>query len=690
VERITKFRAGILLLVFALILSFFSTQLFTSQVVNADENANNATTYTTMTRVKAARGDILDRNGNLLVSNRASYDLVFNNFVILNASGTNAYLQQLVNLCDKMGFEYNEHFPVTMTRPYEYTIADLGLEGQDHFWAYLADMDLDSDITAPLLMSTLRRSYNIPETWSDEDARRVIGIRYELALRSDITSLSNYIFIDDTTEEELASIQELDIPGLMVEPTTVREYHTTYAAHILGYTGAMSAEQWETFRNIDGYLMDAEVGQTGFEEAFEEYLHGVDGWRVDTVDLQGNIIKTYYETEPRAGDNVETTIDLSLQITAEDALKKTMEGLRAQPAGEDGADAEGAAVVVMKVDTGEVLACASYPSYDPAEFFDNYNELLNADYKPLINRALDFTYPPGSTYKMVMAIAGIDYGVIDLDTYIYDEGVFDKYDGFDPQCLLYTQSHGVTAHDYIDVKNALKMSCNYYFFQVADWLHIDQIDSVAKAMGLGEPTGVELYEDEGYRANPDSKAILYDGSDEYWYPADQVVAGIGQSINRFTPMQLAVYTCTLANQGDRYKATFLQRVLSENYTELIVQNVPELVSHLEISDTAHEAYLDGMKLVVDDYFGTAYDVFEDCDYSVAAKTGTAEHSNDGSSDHGAMVCFAPADNPEIAVVVYGEKAGHGSSMGECAQSIIEAYFGADPASDVITYENRVS
>ena len=292
-DRITKFRAGIILLVFVLILNFFGFRLFTSQVVKADENSNNISSYTTMTRVKAARGDILDRNGNVLVSNRASYDLTFNNYVILSADGTNQHLLNLVRLCQDYGFEYNEHFPVTFVRPYEYTLDETDLDWQTYFQAYLADMDLDSDITAPLLMQTLRSAYSIPETWSDEDARRVIGLRYELALRSDITNLANYVFIDDTTDEELAAVQELNIPGLMVEATTVREYNTKYAAHILGYVGARDAEEWEEkYKDNDDYEMDAKVGQDGFEAAFEEYLHGVDGWRVDTVDNDGNIINS--------------------------------------------------------------------------------------------------------------------------------------------------------------------------------------------------------------------------------------------------------------------------------------------------------------------------------------------------------------------------------------------------------------
>ena len=696
-ERITKFRAGIILLVFVLILNFFGFRLFTSQVVKADENSNNISSNTTMTRVKAARGDILDRNGNVLVSNRASYDLTFNNYVILSADGTNQHLLNLVRLCQDYGFEYNEHFPVTFVRPYEYTLDETDLDWQTYFQAYLADMDLDSDITAPLLMQTLRSAYSIPETWSDEDARRVIGLRYELALRSDITNLANYVFIDDTTDEELAAVQELNIPGLMVEATTVREYNTKYAAHILGYVGAMDAEEWEEkYKDNDDYEMDAKVGQDGFEAAFEEYLHGVDGWRVDTVDKDGNIINSYYEVEPRAGDNVETTLDLRLQQVAENSLEETINLLKnskdenGNP--KDGYDVEGAAVVAMEVKTGEVLVSASYPTYDPNEFFEKYEELSQDPLLPLYNRALLGEYPPGSTYKMVMAVAGIDNHYIDINTEIYDEGIFDKYEGFDAKCLMYTSSYGAMTHSYLSIRDALKVSCNYFFYELGDWMEISQIDAVAKALGLGEPTGVEVPENIGIRSNEENKWDLYTGSDAEWYRADQVMTAIGQALNRFTPMQLCTYTATLANKGTRYQATFLKRVVSDDYTALLEENEPEIASKLEISDEAYQAYSEGMQLVAHDPDGTAQETFLNYPIRVCAKTGTAEHdAGEGVSDHGAIVVYAPADDPEIAIAVYGEQAGHGSSMANIAKDILDAYFfNSDVPGDVSTDENRVS
>ena len=234
-ERITRVRVGLLMLVVVLILGFFSLRLYERQVLESDKNANNLTTFTTQTRIRAARGDLVDTNGNVLVTNRASYDLVFNHYVILNCGDPNDRLLELVQLCREKGIVYNDHFPVTTTFPFEYTLGDFSTVWQAYFQTFLLSRgDLDSDITAPLLMKALRKSYRIPEEWSDEDARLVIGLRYELTLRNGITNLSNYVFLEDVSEEDLAAILELNIPGLSVETSSVRVYNTTYAAHVMG------------------------------------------------------------------------------------------------------------------------------------------------------------------------------------------------------------------------------------------------------------------------------------------------------------------------------------------------------------------------------------------------------------------------------------------------------------------------
>ena len=689
-ERITRKRTVLIMALLVVLLGAFCLRLYAMQVVDAEKNETNLTVYKVYTRVRAPRGDILDTNGNVLVTNRASYDLVFNHYVLLNSDTPNQSLLELAKLCLELGLHYYDHFPITTSTPFTYTLGDYNAAWQGYFQTYLASRgNLDSDISAHLLIQELRKQYQIPEDWSDEDARLVIGLRYELSLRNGITNLANYVFMEDASESARSAILELNIPGLRVETSTVRQYNTTYAAHILGYVGAMSGSQWEDYKDL-GYEMDALVGQSGFELAFEEYLHGTDGVRVDEVTKDGTVLRSYYVEEPKSGNNVEVTIDLLLQMAAEDALAKAIEDLRNPEinTSETGAglDAEGGAVVAIDIKTGEVLVCASYPTYDLSSLFENYNEILGTEYAPLLNRALNAIYPPGSTYKMCMVAAGINNDYVDRNTLIYDKGVFTKYEGFAPECLVWT-NNGWT-HGNMDCTHALQVSCNYYFYDLADRMKIDEIDAVAKGLGLGEATGVELNEYTGYRSNPETKNKLFAGTDSAgWYAADQVLTGIGQAYNRFTPMQLAVYVSTLCNQGVRYGATFLDRVLASDYSKQLYEKQAEILGTTYISDAAFEAYTEGMRLVASESGGTAYSAFYNYPIKIAAKTGTAE--TDSGSPNGAFVCYAPYDDPQIAVVVYGEKAGGGSRLTSVAKAILDIYFEVDTGEND-SFENQIS
>ena len=728
-ERVSRFRAIVLLSLFALVLVLYAFKLFDLQIIETDGNTDNTTVYTTITTVRAARGDILDRNGKVLVGNRASYDLVFNHYVIKSADNRNEYLRTLYLKCVELGVEYNDHFPVTKSRPFEYTLNDYNTSWQGYFQSYMLDRELDSDISAPLLVEKLRERYEIPEEWTEEEARAVIGMRYEFDLRG-ITNLSNYTFIEDVSDEDLSAILELNTPGLMVESSTVREYHTSYAAHILGYVGGMDSDDWAIYKPL-GYSMDADIGQSGFEEAFEEYLHGIDGQRVDEVSKDGTIMASYYRTNPEtgelmtpvAGNNVETTIDLDIQIAAEDALTEIMQYLtdpeqnvdeKGNPG--DGLDAEGAAVVVMDVKTGEILACASYPTYNLATMNQDWEEILADPLKPMYNRAFGATYAPGSTYKMCTLIAAMEHeysststsgsgAILKYGETIYDKGIFRELgEGFNPMCLLYSSVYA--SHGDIDATEALKVSCNYFFYILGYRMTWDMMDETAKALGLGEPTGIELVEHTGWRANPDSKAASYVGVDATWNAGDRVLMAIGQSENRFSPLQLCVYASTLANQGTRMKATFLNRVVSSDYRTLVLDNEPVIANTLSLSYQTVEMYMEGMRKVIYSYGGTADSYFGGADdlYGVGdgiwpmkgkvdvwAKTGTAEHSS-GGSDHGAFICFAARSGgePEIAIAIYGEKVAHGASLAPVAEDILEVYFEKVSSSEVYTYENQVS
>lgn len=675
-----SFRVGVLILLIAVMSGIFGVRLYDVQVTQAsqvDHTPSGSHTY--RTRVTAARGEILDRNGKVLIGNRASYNLTLIYAIVFSAENPNENLRKLTNLCNELGLEMTDHFPVTMEKPYTYTTDEYSSTWNSYFKTFLDERGWDSDISAPQLIRRLKDTYHLPADWTEEETRRVISIRYELDLRR-WTSLPTYVLLNDVDSVSLAAITELNIPGVNVETSTVRQYNTTYAAHILGRIGLMNAEEYEIYKEKD-YAMDAYVGKEGLEKAFEDDLHGTDGLRVTTISADGTVLEEYYKTMPQAGKNIELTIDIDLQKVSEDALKAHILSLR-----EDDGDAEGGAVVVQQVKTGQILACASYPTFDPATYSQKYNELLETDFAPLYNRALQAAYPPGSTYKMVTTIASIDSGTIGRWVEIEDKGIYRRFEdvGYTPRCMLYTTA-GAT-HGYVNAMEALAVSCNYYFYEVGYQTGITKIDEVAKALGLGEATGVELDESVGRRANAETKKLLYSKGYDGWYDADTVAAAIGQSENRFTPMQLACYTSALANHGTRYKATFLQRVLSSDYSELLYESTPVVASQLNISDEAYAAYTEGMRLSVTWANGTSHYYLGDYDVAVCAKTGTAEHGGNGS-DNAAYVLYAPADDPQIAIAVYVEKGTPGSRLAKVARAILDAYFSTSSNVDTVPAEN---
>ena len=571
---------------------------------------------------------------------------------------------------------------------------------QNYFRMFLNNRDYDLDISASTLMRNLREAYKIPNDWDAEDVYKVISVRYELELRSvDGTGLENYMLAEDVDAESLAAVVELGIPGVIVQSGTVREYKTTYAAHLLGTLGKMDPDDWTVYQD-QGYAMNAVIGKSGIEQAFENYLHGTAGTKVTTVSSSGDVLDEYYTSLPQPGNNVETTIDISLQATAEQALEKVILDLRENGVGKnkEGKDAEGGAVVVQQVKTGEVLACASYPTYDLSTYRQDFEELSKDEYSPLLNRALQAAYPPGSIYKMVTAIAAIDYGHFSPYYQILDKGLYTFYDSFQPKCYVWSRATGAT-HGLIDMREALAHSCNYYFYEVGRLTYdtaqkevdLNPFDEVAKALGLGEATGVELDETVGRRANAENKKELYVNEDSGWYGADVLQAVIGQSLNQFTPMQMCSYVQALANQGTRYEATFLSRVISWDYQELIEEHQPTIASQLEMSDDAKLCISEGMYLTTQE--GTAEEYFKYYPVKVACKTGTAQWQGTtssgafGGSDHASFVLYAPADDPEIAIAVYVEKGSKGGNLSNVCIPILDAYFSSTTHYETVMTEN---
>ena len=493
----------------------------------------------------------------------------------------------------------------------------------------------------------------------------------------------------------------------------------------------MDDDDWAKYKELN-YSMDAMIGQSGFEEAFEEYLHGIDGTRVDVVSRDGAIIKQYYaksydengnvigEKTPVAGNNVETTLDIKLQQVAEDALAETMRKrtdpqINTATGNNTGLDAQGAAVIVMNPKTGEILACASYPTYNLATMYDDWNTITEDERNPFFNRAFGAEYAPGSTFKMCTLIAAMenrnDNGeyILKYGEEIEGTGVYTRFadQGFKPTCLLYTSSGGAT-HGWVDGSMAICGSCNIFFYELGYRCTWEMVEETCKALGLGVPTGIELTEKTGYFNDPDRKKQVYGtGVDASFSAGDRVLGGIGQGEHRYTPLQLCVYASTLANNGTRMKATFLNRIISSDYRTLVYENQPTIANQLEMMSTTIETYKEGMKKVITQpegtgrrYFGGWADQYEDEDgvwplkdkVTVYAKTGTAQHAS-GGSDNGAFVCFshrADETEPDLAIAIFGEKIASVSYLAPVAEKILLAYYELDAAEEVSVFENQIS
>ena len=676
---------GLFALFCACMLLFFSV-LYDAQVIHAqDYYRESASQIPTTQTVEASRGIITDRNGKVLVTNRQVYTMTFDPSLLEEDEDENEAILRLIRLCEERGVTWTDTLPISSSAPYAYTTGETTSTLRSRFQQFLSalgwsDKELtaedpnpsltaeamedygltDADVSALELLNMLRTYYEIPAGLSMGDARKVIGVRYELSLRSlSSTYIPAYVFAEDIDAELISLLNDGDYAGVVVDTDSVREYTTDYAAHILGRVGDIPAGELEAWRE-QGYRGDELVGIDGVERAFESYLRGTDGERVITTDENGKITGEVYSEEPQPGGTVALTIDIDLQAALEDALAETIQGMIA----EDGYEDRGGAAVVIEVGTGEVLAMGSYPTYSLSTYLEDYAENASNTARPFFNRATQGTYPPGSTFKMVTAVAALESGTITPSTRITDRGVYTYYaPSYTPACWVY-RSYGTT-HGTINVSQALRDSCNYFFYEVGRLTGIDTLNEYGKAFGLGQATGIELPERTGILDGREYRAE----AGKAYYGGDLLQIAIGQGDNLFSPLQLANYVATLVDGGTRYAAHLLKSVKTYDNSQVVYTQEPEILSQIEISGSTLEAVKSGMGMVVT---GMVASSFRDCVVSAGAKTGSAQTGN--STDNGIFVCFAPFDDPEIAVAVSVERGGSGSALASTAVKIINQYF----------------
>ena len=726
------FRLHILAILFFAVMAVYLGVLFNTQVNDYDYYyASSIRTIARSETVEAARGNITDRNGKVLVSSRSSYNLTFDASLLDEDEDANEAILRLLELCQERGINWVDALPITRSAPFAYTLDSLDSTASSRFLTYLKDLDgaaealgayllehpallettdEDGDIENPAddiladadltdaqkagqlldeltasqltasmlegaglsptrLIALMREDLDVPASFSVAEARLVLGIQYEIRSRN-LVRTDAYVLAEDIDTELISLLNDGDYAGARITPSSVREYETTYAAHILGYLGDITAEDdyWNTLAPL-GYAMNDKIGRSGVEAAFEEYLRGTDGVRVVSSNEEGKITGEYYSAEPVPGNTVELTIDLDLQQATEDALAATITAMNES----DPVESRGGAAVVLDVHTREVLAMASYPTYDLATFRQSsVYAALNADPNhPFTNRATQGRYAPGSTIKPLTAVAALEEGLITPTERI--RSPYRWYYPNDPTHSYINCAGG--DHGRLNVTQAITRSCNYFFAEMGYELGMDTYLEYLQAFGLGEHTDIEIGDAAGtLPENPE-------GQDRAPW------AAFGQANQAYTPLQIANYIATLVSGGKFCQPHLLKSVKTYDNTEVVTVGETEPERVVSISDSTLQAVKEGM-LGYTQPGGSVYNAFRSCVVSAGAKTGTSQLGGD-QTENGVFVCFAPYDDPEIAVAIVIEHATWGANVASTGVEILNAYFAADDSGSAVVGENQL-
>lgn len=664
----------------------FIATLFNLQIVNGENYREQSEKRMLRTKnITAPRGEIYDRNGVILATNKLSYDVELYK-VRVSTKEQNDGILRLVEILNENSDKVYSTFPVNDD------LNGFNFENDEEEQKWKKEMKFDSTLTFDQVIDKYIEKYELQD-YSDNRLNQIkmVEIKYEANLNG--YSLFNSATIaKDISQKSVAKIGEekYKIYGISIVSVPKRYYpNGNLLSHTIGYVSKISSTEYEK-KKEQGYNVNSVIGKAGIEQSFEKYLRGNDGVIKEETDTLGNVSSQTETTEAKSGDNVTLTIDYRLQKVAEESLLNTINGLQnGTLVGKKFSDANAGAVVVLDVDSGEVLASASYPTYDINSLIGgisikDWNALQNNSLHPMLNRVVSGIYSPGSTFKMLVGMAGLMNGKITVDEKYYDPGIYPY--GYHPKCWLYTDRH--MTHGWINIEGAIKGSCNCYFYEVGRRIGISEIVKYAKLFGLGQKTGIELSgEAAGTIAGADDKSE--DGLKSPWYLGDTLSAAIGQSGSSYTPIQLANYIATIANGGKLNKVSLIKSVDNEvagtsesladinKYTsEYTGVNFEE--KDLNINSEYIDAIKKGMLSVTSETGGTSYIVFKNSDIQVAGKTGTAQVPN--GNNNGIFVGFAPYDNPKIAVVAVIQHGGEGTYTANVVKPIMEEYFNIDKES----------
>ena len=714
-SQLTRFR--VMAAMALAVLAIYLVVLFNTQVVHHEEYlAKSIQTITRMENVEASRGIITDRSGRTLVTNQSTYSLTFDASLLKPGENQNDAILRLVTLCRDQGVAWEDNLPLSLDGAAHFTVDTLTDTQKSRFFSYLRDLKLtrellaayvrqhpellkppkegetaldpatakdtellkqtnsaaltnslllNAGVTPAKLFDWMREDMKLSDDYSDSDARLILGVRYELKLRKLGANNNAYVLAQNVDVAFCSLISDGQFQGAKIIRSSARQYATTYAAHILGTVGGIS--DYTDDLKERGYRMDDTIGLSGAEAAFEDYLRGTDGKRMISVNSDGKVTGEYYSVEPRSGYTVELTVDLKLQQAVEDTLASAVESLNAK----DGLDSRGAAAAVVKVGTGEILSLASYPTFDLSTWRQDYAELSSDPATPMLNRAASSAYAPGSTLKPATAVAALESGATTPSETLFDTGYW-KYPSTTWNGGTWCWKH--SGHGKVNATTAITNSCNYYFAEMGYRMGLDTLNEYYSALGLGEPTGIEIGEKTGRQATNEG------GSNQAPW------AAYGQADQLYTPLQLANYIATLVSGGQHCPAHLLKSVKSYDNSEIIATGDTTPLNTLSISDSTLQAVKKGMYGYTQPG-GMVYSYFKDCIVSAGAKTGTAQLGG-GLKNNGVFVAFAPYDEPEIAVALVLEKADAGAVLATTAVDIINAYFDREDTASILP-ENQL-
>ena len=674
-ERKTAIRRMRVLVAAACILMLlYGLRLIFLQLVNGDDFKSQATNTTDYKfTVTAARGDIVDSRGERIATSVTGYNVVLNK-LLMGDEDLDGMLQKIVELLRANGESWNDTLLISQPDAagnYTFTAEEGSTKDQKALAAMKDNLGLQQYATANDVMEKLVEDYDLasyPLSWQ----RTLGGIHYEMQLQA-FSNVNNFIMAENVSEATVATIKEhsLSLPGVEIVETSARSYEqSTVLPHVLGRVGKITAEKWKvTDENGQttyplrekGYNMNDIIGISGLESAYEDELRGKDGVETITRNSDGVIVDTALTTVPEPGHTVQLTIDNRFQKAVDKALASNIEMINRTYNANSTKAAAGAAVVV-DVKTGAVLAASNYPSFDQNLYATQYSEYSADESLPLFNRALQGLYTPGSTFKPAVVIAALDTGLINRYSTVNCTRVYTYYKDYRPKCTQHGHGNGP-----IDVVNAIKWSCNIFFYDVGRRLTSDVYDAYAYKLGLGQRTGVEVSEATGH---------LTTKNDSNYMESLDIQAAIGQGNTVVTPVQLATYAATIANRGTRYRTHFVKAILDSNTGEVLQETQPEVMDVIEDKGETFDLIQQGMIGV-----SQTISALANYPYTIACKTGTPQRSEgyySGSSyrhyTNTMMIAYGPTEDAQIAIGIVVEYGGGGARAGNLVADIFNAYF----------------